>query len=86
MFNTFWQVWPGKKADKKRAKRLFDKLKPEQQQKAINVCQKQYRGVDKQYIPHPSTYLHNERFDDEISEKPKDKGIFTAAHRPYEPK
>ncbi len=64
MFETFWIHYP-RKADKKKARISFNKLKPEQQHKAINDCVNRFNGIEKCFIPLPTTYLHGERWEDD---------------------
>ena len=71
MFEIFYSSYP-KKKDKSKAFRAFKKLNPdekllntilsalEMQKKDIN-CVKQNR----QFMPYPSTYLNNRRWEDE---------------------
>jgi len=64
MFETFWQNHP-RKEDKKKSRIAFEKLSPEKQQQAINDCKTRYTGIEKCFIPLPTTYLNGERFDDD---------------------
>lgn len=54
-----WKIWQRDKLDK-RVDELIEKL---QQQVSI-----QYSQIETQYIPHPSTYLSDSRYDDEIEQ------------------
>jgi len=64
MFEEFWKNYP-RKADKKKARVSFDKMTPDQQNKALNDCLTRFLGVEKCFIPHPTTYLNGERFEDD---------------------
>ena len=64
-FNEFWKVCP-KRVDKKRARKTFKHLSKAKQDAAIADYGERYRGVDKQFIPNPSTYLNGERWEDEL--------------------
>jgi hypothetical protein len=70
MFEQFWQQYP-RKVGKLTAKRSWEKLSQENQQKALEaiVEHRKYwvaKGTDWEFIPHASTWLNQERFFDEI--------------------
>jgi hypothetical protein len=72
-FNAFWQAYPNKKA-KPAALKAFTKLKPNaellaEMLKAITAQKQspQWQKDNGQYIPMPSTWLNQERWDDEVS-------------------
>lgn len=67
-FDLFWNAYP-KKVDKKKALTAFKNLTKEKQQKAIKDCQTRYQGVAKQFVPNPTTYIHGERWEDEVVKK-----------------
>lgn len=64
-FSLFWSSCP-KKVDKKKAEVAFNRLSKTKQESAINDISKRYVTTEKQYIPNPTTYLHGERWNDEI--------------------
>jgi hypothetical protein len=69
-FNLFWAQYP-KKVGKLTAKRSWEKLSQENQQKALEaiVEHRKYwvaKGTDWEFIPHASTWLNQERFEDEL--------------------
>jgi len=70
-FEIFWKAYP-RKTNKGFAKKVFDKLKPSDEllQKMLHAIEVQKRSVwqdkDPQYIPHPSTWLNGERWEDEV--------------------
>ena len=64
-FACFWNNYP-KKADKKKAFTAFNRLSKENQQIAINDVTQRFISVEKQFIPNATTYLHGERWNDEI--------------------
>ncbi|HHT9109561.1 MAG TPA: hypothetical protein ACFYDZ_00210 [Candidatus Brocadiaceae bacterium] len=78
-FNEFWNIYPIKK-NKSRAKRIWDKKKLNKI--AVLICNDvSHRQVndsswaDEQFIPHPSTYLQNDRWTDAITiNQPKASG------------
>jgi len=92
-FDDFWHHWP-KKTDKQKAEKAWNKLKvtDELYQQIINHCTKAYLTTEKKFIPNPSTYLNNARWEDEIisNQPPQEKAddcssqynrIFTTAHQ-----
>lgn len=71
-FDDFWLMYP-RKVEKKKAKEKWDRLNWEVQEKILKDIPS--RLEDEQwkrgYIPHPTTYLNGERWNDEIvKEKP----------------
>jgi len=64
MFEMFWRNFPRKEA-KLKARIAFEKLPHRKQAKAINDCQTRYTGIEKCFIPLPTTYLNGERFEDD---------------------
>ena len=71
-FDDFWKAYP-RKSNKSFARKVFEKLKVDQQLfdkmvQAINLQNKTvWKDKDQQYIPHPSTWLNGERWEDEVS-------------------
>jgi len=74
-FDEFWKAYP-RKSNKGFARKVFDKLKVDdalltKMIQAIYVQNKNvWKDKDQQYIPHPSTWLNGERWDDEVVAKP----------------
>lgn len=72
LFEQFWKAYP-KKTNKAFARKVFDKLKVDQalldkMLKAIAAQIKTtWKDKDPQYIPHPSTWLNGERWEDEVT-------------------
>jgi hypothetical protein len=69
-FNLFWAQYP-KKVGKLTAKRSWEKLSLDNQQKALEAIaeHRKYwaaKGTDWEFIPHASTWLNQERFEDEL--------------------
>ena len=76
-FIEFWNNYP-RKENKKKTKTTFLRLSKTKQLKAIEDCKTRYQGIEKQYIPLPSTYLNGERFNDDplaINSSSSDYGI-----------
>lgn len=67
-FSEFWEKYP-RKVDKKRAERAFKNLTKTKQLQAIKDCERRYEKVEKKYIPYPTTYLHAERWEDELQKE-----------------
>lgn len=74
-FETFWKVYPRKVA-KGAARKVFAKINPDEALfdkiiKAVELqsLQDQWRKDKGQFIPHPATWLNQERWDDEIDIK-----------------
>lgn len=72
-FIEFWDKYP-KKKDKKRARKIWEKISPENI--ALILVDIELRKAkdpqwgNMQYIPHPSTYLNDERWTDDIQQYP----------------
>ena len=69
-FDVFWNAYP-RKTDKKRARKRWDALKVddallEKMIRAIDAQKQsdQWRRDDGQFIPHPTTWLNGERWED----------------------
>ena len=75
-FESFWSVYP-KKVGKKEARKKWDKLTQKQQLEVMSKLptqvERDYSRRQKIHIPHPTTYLNGERWNDEII-KPKTQG------------
>lgn len=68
-FDLFWKAYP-RKTNKGFAKKVFDKLKPTDdllKKMLHSIEQQKPHWKDPQYIPHPSTWLNGERWEDEVS-------------------
>ena len=77
-FEEFWDKYPRKVA-KKAAQKAWDKLKNDEKIAAsVNIDKHcaywKAKDTDREYIPHPATWLNQGRWDDEIEiieSKPK---------------
>ena len=71
LFDVFWKAYP-RKTNKGFAKSVFKKLKVTDQLlstmlQAIEAQKKSvWKDKEQQYIPHPSTWLNGERWEDEV--------------------
>ncbi len=80
LFDRFWKAYP-KKRDKLRARKAWIKLNPD-----MELCRVMARALEQQkqssdwlkdggaYIPNPSTWLNNRRWEDEADELPAASG------------
>ena len=69
-FNDFWEIYPRKTA-KVVARRAWEKLNPDYtllEKMRANIEARILAGEwrEKQFIPHPATYLNQERWEDEV--------------------
>lgn len=70
-FVCFWDLYNKKVGDKKKVETKWNKLKDNERQKIIDTLPMFLNSItDKQYQPHPETYLNNKRWNDEIIENP----------------
>ena len=72
VFNEFWSAYP-KKVGKKDAQKAFAKVPKVEWPKLVPAIEqqkksKQWQKDDGQYIPNPSTWLNQGRWDDEVNE------------------
>ena len=70
LFEVFWKAYP-RKTNKGFAKKVFVKLKIDDELlckilKAIEQQKRSEQWKNPQYIPHPSTWLNGERWEDEV--------------------
>ena len=82
-FERFWAAYP-RKQDKQRAKKEFEALKPDEDLlKTMLTAIERWKTTDQwtedggKYIPHPGTWLHNKRWEDEppkANAKPSGRG------------
>lgn len=78
MFSEFWMLYPKKHA-KKYAEKCFNKLSTEEKEAAILGLKKylkywEMKSTDSEYIMHPSTFINQARWEDELDfevKKPK---------------
>lgn len=70
MFQTFWELYPRKVA-KKVAEKAWQKLNQMQQTEILKTLPNhikywQLKDTDKEFIPHPATWLNQGRWEDEL--------------------
>ena len=71
LFERFWTAYP-RKVNKPGAKRAFEKINPDEQLletmlKAIEQQKRSAQWQEMQYIPHPATWLNQERWKDTVT-------------------
>lgn len=69
-FETFWKAYPRRIA-KKNALKVWTRLKVDDElfariMAALEVAKKTRQWQDVQYVPHPTTWLNGERWNDEV--------------------
>lgn len=69
-FERFWLLYP-RKVGKPAARRAWDKLKLRPKEKldmleVVREWNKAWNKIETRFIPHPSTWLNQRRFEDEI--------------------
>lgn len=66
-FDEFWNLYPRKTA-KKAAEKSWCRMKEGEQKEAISyLTKKPFANELTKYIPHPSTFLNGERWNDELT-------------------
>lgn len=75
-FDTFWEKYPRKTA-KAAAKKVFDKLKVDDELlnqilEALEIQKQSKQWSDKQYIPYAATFINQKRWEDEAEEEPEE--------------
>lgn len=76
-FDEFWEAYP-RKTSKAEARKAWNKLKPnEELREKMLASIEAWKGTDQwrepRYIPHPSTWLNQERWNDEAPEDPYER-------------
>lgn len=64
LFRQFWQIYP-RRVGKPAAEKKFNRLKKSEQMAILDHLPKRQWPGDKQYIPHPATFLNQRRWEDE---------------------
>jgi hypothetical protein len=77
MFDEFWALYPRKVA-KAVARKAFAKLTEQQQLDACkalddHIVYWDIKEIELEFIPHPATWLNQERWEDELVIEPKKK-------------
>ena len=72
-FDKFWKLYP-RKVSKFSAKRTWNRLKNEEIEEIFKVMSGhiiRWREKEIKYVPHPSTWLNQKRWEDELEPIPK---------------
>jgi hypothetical protein len=78
MFESFWKLYPRKVA-KRAAQKIWQRLNSLEQKQALDAIPNhvkywKLKMTEQDFIPHPSTWLNQGRFEDElVIEEPKPK-------------
>ena len=77
LFNKFWESYPRKEA-KSKAEKIWKKLTKKEKDlifQALPTHLKNWKGKDRSFIPMPTSWLNQKRFEDEIiiEEDPADE-------------
>ena len=76
VFDIFWSLYNKKVGDKSACEKKWNNLKDTDRQKIIDTLPSFINTIeDKQYQPHPSTYLNQRRWEDELSIIQKQKRL-----------
>lgn len=80
-FNAFWKAYPNKKG-KGAARKKWERLKPDEVLfNTIMTALERQKNTEQwtknngQFIPHPTTWLNQERWEDEVKESPQQMSI-----------
>ena len=73
-FDLFWSVFP-RREGKKKAQVSWNRLSKTKRQKAIFDLTKRYEGIQKCFVPHPATYLNQERWEDDPIPREENKPV-----------
>jgi len=75
-FDLFWKEYP-RKIGKGHARKAWEKIGPEKHQQIIEAIKEQnkekWNSTETKFIPHPTTWLHGERWEDEIKDDEGDQ-------------
>jgi hypothetical protein len=92
-FSEFWSIWP-KKVKRSDAEKVWNRLNPDRELADIILSavgkqrlSRQWQEGGGKFIPHPTTWLNQRRWEDELeSAKPQSTGRFAAYDMPKETK
>lgn len=89
-FDDFWAIYPKKDA-KQAAVKAWMKLKPDDDLKQAIIAGVQrdidgrWKGAERRYIPNPTTYLNQRRWEDEITPTKTEDDEYYPRYRVYHP-
>lgn len=65
-FDKFWLEYPRKAGSKKKAKAKWERLSIKKQETILDDIKIRFQGVEKKFIPYPTTYLNGAYWECEI--------------------
>ena len=90
-FEEFYEAYPNKK-DRKRAMTAWLKLKPDKKLQQEIICHVRlrlelhdWRVDEKRYIPHPTTFINGENWNDEITDRRNQHAADSRSGKPSSP-
>lgn len=89
-FDDFWSAYP-RPVKKKTAFEAWSKLKPDEELRKKIIADinrrksSEWSNIEERYIPHPSTYLNQRRWEDEITPTKTDDDEYYPRYRVYHP-
>lgn len=80
MFEMFWEIYPRKRGKAQARKKFLTKVRNEKIYRKImdNVRTRlklEWKTIEDEFIPHPSTFLNKELYDDEIESPLDESGV-----------
>ncbi len=85
-FDRFWREYPRKTGDKAKARKLFDGLATGDRQAAIDgaIFHREHnpQWQDHSLITHPTTFLNQRRWENDITRRPQDEAIAAQSNSP----
>lgn len=83
MFEQFWEMYP-RKVSKREAFKAWMKMKEPDKLLAVSAIENhikywELKGTEKEFIPHPSTWINQGRWEDELDMEPKKAKVIEQA-------
>lgn len=73
-FDQFWKAYP-RRDNKKKARATWNRLSKSNKQKALIDLETRYIGIQKCFVPLPTTYLNGERWEDDPIPREENKPV-----------
>lgn len=77
VFNKFWEIYP-RKVNKKQTLKIFTKINDNDYEKilhAVKIFASEHTNTEEKFIPHATTWLNQERYEDYINKKFTNKNL-----------
>ena len=77
VFNKFWEIYP-RKVNKKQTLKIFTKINDNDYEKilhAVKIFASEHTNTEEKFIPHATTWLNQERYEDYIDKKLTTKNL-----------